>query len=89
MGFLVGQDGVDFPIAQTRLVKAHVRTEILGIEQVFLRMGQLVPVTVTTDLLLVLLAQRLTVKPVAGGKSGDAYRSALNLLLLKKQRTQR
>ena len=52
-------------------------------------MLQLSPGTVVADNLLVLLAERLALETVAGGKRGDAYGSGLNLLLLKKRRTPR
>ena len=44
-------------------------------------MVKLVPQPIVTDHFLVLLAQCLSVKPVACGKSGDADGCALNLPL--------
>ena len=49
--------------------------------------GKLLPVTVVADLLLVLLAKRLALETITGGKRGDAYGRGLNLPLLKKKRT--
>ena len=69
------------------LVKAHVPREVVREKHVFPGMIQLLPVTVVADLLLVLLAQRLSVQTVAGCKRGDADGRGLNLLLLKKPRT--
>jgi hypothetical protein len=51
-------------------------------------MFQLFPVAIITDFLLVLFAKCLSFKTIAGSKCGDAYRGGLNLLLLKKTRTQ-
>ena len=69
--------------------KAHVRAEIFRIQYVFIGMIKLIPCPIIADYLLVLPAQRLSVQPVAGGKSGDADGSAFNLPLLKKPRTRR
>ena len=85
-GGLVGQHRIDLPVRQAGLVKAHVFTEVVRKENVFPGMPQLVPVAITADFFLVLLAQRLPVEPVAGGKRADAHRGGLNLLLLKKTR---
>ncbi len=43
MRVLVGQYGIDFAIAQTGLVKAHVRAEIFRIQYVFTGMVKLIP----------------------------------------------
>ena len=89
MGGFVGQDGIDLAIGQARLIEAHVCTEVVGEEHVFPRMLQLVPIAVVAYLLLVLLTQGLTVKPITSRKRGDADGGRLNLLLLKKRRTLR
>ena len=89
MGGLVRQYGVDLAVAQASLVKAQRRTYVVGEQDIALGMAELFPRAVVTDDFLVLLAERLTVQPVTGGKSGDAYGSGLNLPLLKKRRTPR
>ena len=89
MAGLVGQNRIDITIAQAHLVKAHIFVQILKIKDVFLGMIQLIPAAVVTYLLLVLLAQCLSVQTVPNGKSGYADRSALNLPLLKKRQTRR
>ena len=52
-------------------------------------MIKLIPYPVIADYFLVLLAQCLSVQPVAGSKSGYADGSAFNLPLLKKRQTRR
>ena len=84
---LVGQDGIDLPVGQAGLVKAHVITEVVGEKHVLPGMPQLFPLAVVAYLLLVLLTERLPVQAVAGCKRGDADGSGLNLPLLKKRRT--
>ena len=89
MGCLVGKNRIDLPVAQACLVKAEVFTDILRKDNVFFRMAFLVPTAVITYLLLVLLAKRLAVEPEPLPKALYAYRTALNLPLLKKPRTLR
>ena len=84
---LVRQDRIDLAVGQARLVKTHGFTEVVREEHVLHGMCKLVPTAVTADLFLVLLAQGLPVKAVAGGQRGDAHRSGFNLRLLKKKRT--
>ena len=52
-------------------------------------MVRLIPYPAIADYFLVLLAQCLSVQPVAGGKCGDADGGAFNLPLLKKRQTRR
>lgn len=87
VGCLVRQDGVNLTVGKAGLVKAHVIAEIVWKQHVLLCVIQLFPLAVVTDLLLVLLAQRLTIETVAGSKCRDAYGGGLNLPLLKKKRT--
>ena len=88
MGGFVGQNGVDIPVAQARLVQAQVTACVVGIQRVFIRVVMLIPAAVITYALLVLLAERLALKAVSAGKRADAYGGILNLPLLKKPRTQ-
>ena len=89
MGGLVRQYGVDLAVAQACLVKAQRGTYVVGVQDVALGMAELFPRAVVADDFLVLLAERLAVQPVAGGKRGYAYGGGLNLPLLKKRRTRR
>ena len=86
---LVGKNRIDLTVAQACLVKAEVFPQVLGENDIFLGMGLLVPTAVITYLLLVLLAKCLAVEPVPLPKALYAYRTALNLPLLKKPRTLR
>ena len=87
MSRLVGKNRIDLSVAQACLVKAEVFTYVLREDNVFLGMVFLVLVTVIAYLLLVLLAQGLSVEPEPLPKALYAYRTALNLPLLKKPRT--
>ena len=89
VGGLVRQYGVDLAVTQACLVKAQRGTYVVGEQDVALGVAELLPRTVVTDDLLVLLAKSLAVQPITGGKCGDAYGGGLNLPLLKKRRTQR
>ena len=87
MGGLVGQYRVDIAIAEARLVKAHVPADVAGEEDMLFGMLQLAPTAVAAQLLLILLAQGLSVNPVALSQRLDAYGRGVNLPLLKKERT--
>ena len=63
-------------------------TQILGEQQILLGMQQLIPLTVVTEMLLVLSSQLLAVYAIVIGYALDALGSRLNPLLLKKPQTQ-
>ena len=84
---LVGKNRIDLPVAQACLVKAEVFPYILRENDIFLGMGLLVPTAVVAYLLLVLLTKRLAVETEPLPEALYAYRTALNLPLLKKPRT--
>ena len=86
---LVGKNRIDLTVTQTCLVKTEVFTDVLREDNVFFRMPLLVPVAVVAYLLFVLLAKRLSVEPEPLPKALYAYRTVLNLPLLKKPRTLR
>ena len=54
MGVTVSDEGVKLPAAERCLVYGKIRTDILGIKNVFLGMAELFPATVVTEDLLVL-----------------------------------
>lgn len=54
MGVSVGDEGVKLPAAERCLVYGKIRTDILGIKNVFLGMAELFPATVVTEDILVL-----------------------------------
>lgn len=87
MGGLVSQYSVDIAIAKACLVKTHVPTDVVGEEDILFGMLQLVPTAVVAQLLLILLAQGLSVHPVALSQRLDTYGGVVNLPLLKKERT--
>jgi hypothetical protein len=63
-------------------------TQILREQQVLLGMQQLIPLTVVTEVLLVLGCQLLAVYAIVIGYALDTLGSRLNPLLLKKPQTQ-
>ena len=63
-------------------------TQILGEQQILLGMQQLIPLTVGTEMLLVLGCQLLAIYAVVIGYALDTLSSRLNPLLLKKPQTQ-
>ena len=87
VGCLVSENRIDLSVAQACLVKAKVFTYVLWKDNVFIGMSLLVPSAVIAYLLLVLLAKRMSVEPEPLPKALYAYRTALNLPLLKKPRT--
>ena len=56
MGLLIGQYCVDIAIAKTRLIKAHILTDVVGEKDILFGMLQLIPTAVVAQLLLILLA---------------------------------
>jgi hypothetical protein len=62
-------------------------TQILREQQVLLSVQQLIPLTVVTEVLLVLGSQLLAVYAVVIGYALDTLGSRLNPLLLKKPQT--
>ncbi len=84
---LIGKYRVNFAIAQAGFIQAQVTTQILFEDNVFFGMIQLIPMPIVANDFLVLFAKGLTIQPVSLSKNTDAYGSAFNLLLLKKQRT--
>ena len=84
---LVGENRVDLSVAQACLVKTEVFSQVIRKNNIFIRMALLIPTAVITYLLLVLLAKRLAVETEPLPEALYAYRTALNLPLLKKPRT--
>ena len=89
MSGLVGKNRIDLTVAKAGFVKAEVFSQVLRKNNIFIRMALLVPAAVIAYLLFILLAKRLSVEPEPLPKALYAYRTALNLLLLKKPRTLR
>ena len=63
-------------------------TQVLREKQVLLSVQQLIPLTVVTEVLLVLGSQLLAVYAIVIGYALDTLSSRLNPLLLKKPQTQ-
>ena len=63
-------------------------TQVFREQQVLLGMQQLIPLTVVTEVLLVLGSQLLAVYAIVIGYALDTLGSRLNPLLLKKPQTQ-
>ena len=88
MAVLVGEERVQLAVRQAGLVDAQMLTQVLREQQVLLGMQQLIPLTVVTEVLLVLGSQLLAVYAIVSGYALDTLGSRFNPLLLKKPQTQ-
>lgn len=61
MGSLVGEYGVELTTRKGNLINTDVSTDVLFKKQPILRMGKLVPVKITTQMIAVLTLQKSSV----------------------------
>ena len=80
--------GIDLPTTQACLVYGKIWPHVLGVEDILVSMFKLVPVSVITELLPILPGQQRAFYSVMGTDAAYTLGLALNLLLLKKLRTQ-
>ena len=85
---LVGQKSIDLAAAQAGFVDTQALPYIIGEQQPVFCMRQLVPLAIIAEMLLVLRGKLFAVHPIVGADAGNALRSRLNPILLKKKRTQ-
>lgn len=89
MTLLVGQESSYLAAAQAGLVKAHVRTDVIGIEIEAAAEYVIAPVGVSTQLIAVQVSEILPGNAIHLRDVLDRQRRRLNLPLLKKPRTRR
>lgn len=86
-GCLVGQDCIDISVTQTSLIQGKILSKVLRIKDIVMCVLELRPFPIIADILIVLLAERLSFYTVPFCQSAYTDGSRFNLLLLKKTRT--